>query len=309
MLERFSHSLNISTTTNGRGALFRGSVANGGGVANHYLEAQILANLGRIRLLNKEYELARRYLQRASHLHQSLRDQEHKLLTHLMLGDLWMALGLYPAAQQEYTQAQPMLKVTANPYWISWLQICSGYLRHLCGDSTAARAGLTLGRQTAQQGGNRLFESCALSYLGYVLIDGEEWAAAQACFQQSLALQAGAPWMMGTADVQAGFAACFLAQGETTAAILHVERALHLLTQHGVYAANELFMVYWLCFQTLQRVADRRAPDVLRTAYDQLQAAAAQLEDPAMRHTLLNAVAVNRRLILAAQAAGLHTAG
>ena len=286
-------------------AYFEEALETLAGATNRYLEAQILANLGQIRLLTKEYELARHYLQKSRLLHQTLRDRESRVSTHLMLGDLWTVLGIYGAAQEEYQQAQALLELTANPYWVSWLQICYGYWRHLCGDSATARASLTLGRQTAQQSGNGLFEALALLYLGYVLIDGGEWSTAQACFAQSLDLQAAAPWSVGTADAHAGLATCLLTQGQKTAAIAQVDTVFDLLAQHGVGVASELFLVYWLCFQVLQTVADARALDVLQTAYAQMQACAAPLEDPTLRHAFLNNVAVNRALVRAAQAAGL----
>ncbi len=272
---------------------------------NRYLEAQFLANLGHVRFSTKEYELARRYLQKSHDLHQTLRDQETRVSTQLMLGDLWRVIGVYPAAQQAYEQVQTRLQRAANPYSVSWLQIGYGYWHHLCGDPATAITRLTLGRQTAQQSGNRLFEAIALFYLGYVLIEGTAWAKACACFEQSLALQTDALWLMGTVDVHAGLAICLQAQGEEEAAVTQVDRVLHLLARHGVTVAAEPFLVYWLCFQVLQRVADARAQEVLHTAYQRLQACAAQFEDSALHHAFLNNVAVNRRLVMAAHAAGL----
>jgi hypothetical protein len=77
------------------------------------------------------------------------------------------------------------------------------------------------------------------------------------------------------------------------------------LDQHGLAAASEPFVVYWTCVCVLEAAGDPRAQTVLATAYQQLQETASQLEDERLRRSFLENVAVNHKLVTAAQAAGI----
>lgn len=274
-------------------------------VDDHYLEARVLANLGYAYLYAHEYELALGYLQRTLALARLLQAPINILSTTTFLGDLWLALGLYGAAQAEYEEALSICQTVHNPYWESWLRASYGRLQYLRGDLVAACTTCTSAYQVAQQGRALLQQLWSLLYLGYAHMDLEKWEAAHGYYQQAIALQQQIQRRYRTADVHAGLALLALRQGKSADALSAAETALTLLTERGVAAAIEPFHVYWSCIHVLQANADPRANGVLRTAYQLLQGCAAQLTDATVRHAFLHTVASNRNLIAAAHTAGL----
>ena len=272
---------------------------------NRYLEARVLGNLGFFYLSCHEYQLAYRYLPQTLALQHLLQDREGSMITQIFLGDLWMAIGAYDQAQQEYEQALTTVQTIHNPYWKSWLHISYAHLQYLRGDLTAAHNACTSAQQIVQQGKSHVQTQWILIDLGYILTDQGDWQAARHCYEQAIALQAGVDWSYRTADAHAGLAALLLAQGEIAAALVHVEAALTDLKQKGIAVAKEPFRIYLACVRVLQAAGDPRAVDVLRTAAQLLQVIADPLEDAALRQAFLEKVVVNRHLRAAAQAAGV----
>ena len=267
---------------------------------NRFLEVRIMANLGHFLFSGHQYGLAYPYLQRVRALQQPM-----QLLTLINYGDLLTALGLYPAAQQEYAQGLAVVQTRRTVYWASWLYASYGRLQHLCGDMAAAQTTCRLARQIAQEDSQRFVEQWALINLGHVLADLGELAEAGDCYQQAISAHQAGNWLFRLPDAQAGLATVLLAQNEATAALTHIEAALAHLAQQGLAAAGEPFGVYWSCARVLTAVGDPRAQTVLAAACQALQECAATLPDAEARHAFLQTVAANRNLLKAAQAAGL----
>lgn len=272
---------------------------------DRYLEARVISNLGFISLSGHEYQAAYDYLQQALTLKRLLRYHEDVVVTLLFSAHLWMALGAYEAAQQEQAEIQAILRMLRNPYWENWLSVINARLQYLRGDAASAYTACTLALQVAQQGGMQLHEQWARIYLGHILVALGDYQAAGQSYQQALATPQRANWVYRTTDAQAGLAACLLAQNELTNALVHAEAALAQLTQHGLAVAEEPFRVYWTCVQVLRANNDPRAAEVLRTAYQHLQATAQQLEDKKLQRALLENIAHHRELIIAAQAGSI----
>lgn len=278
---------------------------------NRVLEVRITGNLGRFYLSGHEYQAAYQHFQQSRNLRQShnlqrlLQYRENNLLTQIFYGDLWMALGAYPQAQQEYAQGFTLVQARRTAYWASWLHASYGRLQHLCGDPAAAQTTCRLARQIAQEDGQRFVEQWALINLGHALADLGELTAAGHCYHQAIAAHQAGNWLFRLPDAHAGWAAVLLAQNAATAALSHVETALTLLARQGLAAAGEPFWVYWTCVRVLDAAGDSRAQSVLATAYQTLQARATQLVDAQLHQSFLQTVAANRQLIAAAHAAAI----
>ncbi|MEZ4733252.1 MAG: hypothetical protein R3E79_39660 [Caldilineaceae bacterium] len=272
---------------------------------NRVLAVRITGNLAGFYLSGHAYQAAYQHFQQVRDLRRLLQHRENSLLTQITYGDLWMALGAYAAAQQEYAQGFALVQAGRASYWESWLQASYGRLQHLCGDPAAAQSTCRLARQIAQEDGQRFVEQWALINLGHALADLGELAAAAQCYRQAIAAHQAGNWLFRLPDAQAGLAAVLLAQNEAPAALTHVETALALLAQQGLAAAGEPFLVYGTCVRVLAAAGDPRAHAVLATAYQALQERATQLTDAELRHSLRQSVAANRKLIAAAHAAGI----
>lgn len=269
---------------------------------NDHLAGRIYANLGQSHLANRAYVLAQDHFVEALLVQERLRDQEEILLTRFMLGELWTAVGDYDAAQAEFTGATKLIQLTANPYWVCWLHLRYGRWQQRQGDFTGAQMTLTLARQTAQQSENKVFEHAALLELGAIFIAQEQWAAAQSCYAESLALQTS---NIHSADAQAGLALCVQAADQPSTAVAYVDKALDLLARHGVVAARDLFQIYWFCLRVLQATADPRTNDLLQTASELLHQDAAQFTDETQRRRFLTAVPAHHALLARTLTAGL----
>lgn len=226
------------------------------------------------------------------------------MITLILLGDLWLALGAYTEAQQGYEQAMAMVQTLHDPYWESWLHASYGRLQHLRGDPAAAQTACALARQIAQQDGIHVQEQWALVYLGHALAALGNHAVAGECYQQAIALHKQAFWVYRTVDAHAGLAELFLHQKEVAVAIAHVEAALTLLAQQGLAAATEPFRAYWTCYRVLKACGDARASGILQDAHQRLLAQAAKIDNEALRRLFLENVVANRELIALAQSTG-----
>ncbi len=275
------------------------------GGANRLLEGTLVSNLGFFSFAGHEYQTAYDFLQQALALRRLLRDEESTALVHLHLGDLGLSLGLYEKARQDYEQAATIMQAIHVPYWASWLHISIGRLHHLCGDLASAHAACEVGRQLVTTHRLPMQEQWAQLNLGRILAEQGDYAAAHHYYRPLLTSPQSRHWAYRPADAYAALADLLYQTNDLAGAVTHSETALALLAQLGLAGANEPFLVYWTAVRVFTAAGDARFTGVLRTAYEQLQAIAGKLENPAMRHAFLEAVTVNRQLMAAAQEAGI----
>jgi len=275
------------------------------GTTNRILEAFVLVNLGYTSLKSCHYQAAYTYLQQGLALQQQIQDRGGRVppLVHLL--NLWIALGVYDAVQPLYEEALSLVQVSGNAHWESNLYRCYAHWCLLCHDPNAARAFCTDALAIAQRSNDHLQEQQALIYLGHALAALGDYRAAEQHYQQAIALHKPEHWYYRTAEAHAGLADLLLAQNRITEAVPQVEAALALLAQHGLAAAAEPFAVYWTAVCVFTATADPRAAAILRIADQALQEIASTLLDAPLRRSFLEAVAVNRQLIAAAQTRGV----
>jgi tetratricopeptide (TPR) repeat protein len=270
---------------------------------NRFLQAFIFVNLGFFYLSCHQYQWACDHLQQGITIQQQFQIRGGSMMPLRYLGDLWLALGRYAAAQQQYEQALALSATMYSHYAVSGLYSSYGRLQHLRGDPKAAITTCTSAYQLAQQGGVMVQEQWARVFLGHALLAVGDTAAAEHHYRQALALHKAGNWVYRTADAHAGLAALLLATNQVASAVVHIEAALDLLAQHGLAGANEPFTLYWTAVRVFTAAKDVRATTVLHTAYQHLQTIAAQLTDERLRHAFLQEVTVNHHLLTTAQSA------
>ncbi len=273
-----------------------------GGV-NHLLEGTLVSNLGFSSLGGHEYQAAYDFLHQGLTLRRLLRDEEGTAIAHLHLGDLWLALGQYEKARQGYEQAAAIMQALHIPYWESWLQANTARLHHLRGDLTAAHAACEVSLRLATANGFQMQEQWVRINCGRLLADQGDYAAAHRCYQPILTTPQSRHWVYRPADAYAAQTDLLRQTNDLAGAVTHIEAALALFLQLGLAAANEPFTVYWTAVRVFTAANDARASEVLQTANQQLLKIAATLQDPILRRSFLEDVAVNRALINAAQSA------
>ncbi len=270
---------------------------------NRFLQAFIFVNLGFFYLSCHQYQWACDHLQQGITIQQQFQIRGGSMMPLRYLGDLWLALGRYAAAQQQYEQVLALSATMYSHYAVSGLYTSYGRLQHLRGDPKAAITTCTSAYQLAQQGGVMVQEQWARVFLGHALLAVGDTAAAEHHYRQALALHKAGNWVYRTADAHAGLAALLLATNQVASAVVHIEAALDLLAQHGLAGANEPFTLYWTAVRVFTAAKDVRATTVLHTAYQHLQTIAAQLTDERLRHAFLQEVTVNHHLLTTAQSA------
>ena len=130
------------------------------------------------------------------------------------------------------------------------------------------------------------------------------WAAAADAYQAALAirteLQAAAP---AIEDV-AGLARIALGQGQLDHARQHADRCVAYLDAHGVEGIEFPMQVYLTSYDVLQATGDlATARRVLEAAHALLLRRANAVSDPALRDSMLQNVAANRRVLAEWEAA------
>jgi predicted ATPase/DNA-binding SARP family transcriptional activator len=273
------------------------------GGANRHLEGTLVSNLSFFSFAGHEYQTAYDFLQQALALRRLLSDEESTALVHLHLGDLGLSLGLYEKARQNYEQAATIMQALHVPYWESWLHISIGRLHHLRGDLASAHAACEVGRQLVTTHRLPMQEQWAQLNLGRILAEQGDYAAAHHYYRPLLTSPQSRHWAYRPADAYAALADLLRQTNDLAGAVTHIETALALLAQLGLAGANEPFTVYWTAVRVFTAANDARANEVLQTANQQLLKIAATLQDPVIRRSFLEDVAVNRALINAAQSA------
>ncbi|RIK41079.1 MAG: hypothetical protein DCC55_13010 [Chloroflexi bacterium] len=309
-------------------------------------EGFILRSLGYIAQHQNQYAQALIYWEAALAIYQQVEDQPRaiSLWKHLGdayegLGDLGRAYSYYRAAYTgreeiqdpraaahtiggfarlmarfgEYAQArqyaqQALAEQRRLGDYVGVIEtLCTlGRVHQQLGEVTIA---FTLQRealQLSQASDVSMYEGLALLGIGqaHAALGASDEAVA-AC-QQALTIQrelGQQHWVLETLSELARIA---LAQGRPAAALALVGEILAGRAVSAPQSAGEPLGIALICYRVLQATGDPRAGQVLAGAYQQLQAQAATIEDPQLRHSFLNNVAANREIVAAYTAHGAH---
>jgi tetratricopeptide (TPR) repeat protein len=157
-------------------------------------------------------------------------------------------------------------------------------------------------RQMLEDLGHKFLLSRALFDIGTLLIETGRAGEAVEYFQESLKLRREtdeAPLIM---ESLAGLASAAFTLGNVTQARTYVDEILTWLEGQPANIMDDPFRVYLTCYRILSATGSPRAGELLDSAYQQLQARAAKIEDEALRHSCLENVATHRELAAAWQA-------
>ena len=146
--------------------------------------------------------------------------------------------------------------------------------------------------------------SMVLAYraLGDAWLGKEEWAEAEAVYQELVAHCEPLDLPEGMVEPLSGLAFIACQQGDKVQMRERVERTLAILPtlilSHE--SIGNIMDVYWRCYVVLDHLGDERAAGVLQTAVSQLQAQADQITDSTVRQQFLDNIQSHRNLLKAA---------
>ena len=214
------------------------------------------------------------------------------------LGIAWLALGDHAQAQGPLNEALRRYRAMGNRASeaapLSTLAKLALWQGDLAMALTHANAALAI--STAVQ--DRFLCANALCTIGAAELGLGHDGAAAGAFERAQAL--GEAIGHGIRfEAAAGLARVALARGDVGGALASVDRLLAHMAGGASLAGTDTLEVRLTCHQVLARAADARAAAVLATAHAELQARAATITDPALRHSFVNGVPVHRQIIAA----------
>jgi tetratricopeptide (TPR) repeat protein len=111
-------------------------------------------------------------------------------------------------------------------------------------------------------------------------------------------------------DASAGLALSALAEDDLESAMEAVDALLaHLASVHSFEGAEQSRRILLTCYRVLQRTNDPRAAEVLKMAHGELQAKAATINNPELRHSYLTNLVEHREIVMAWGAHQASSAG
>ena len=215
------------------------------------------------------------------------------------LGGLADYRGDYATAQTCYEQSLQLCRATGERRGESETLTYLGLLFHHLGNHQTACEHSRRAAHIAQQVGAKYEQGLALTHLGHALLSLGQLNQAADAYGQALTIRRALGDLDLVMEPLAGLAFVSLAQDNLAQAQAHIEEILSYVAHSSLDGADEPFRVYWACYRVLQATRDPRAMNVLKTAYNLLQAQAAKMPDTDARRAFLANVAVHREIIRA----------
>jgi len=268
-----------------------------GRTGNRWGESWILNNLGTLSIERLLFEDTLRYCRKASHLAAEVGARWIENYALHNVGMAYWRLGEYAQADLHYQQSAIIRDETQDAHGKgvglhdhSWLALAQG-------DGEAA---LALARQALALGDESediLTQAAALTGLGNALAAADDWQAAEAAYRRALPLWESLQRPQREIDARAGLVRTAVSQKNIPEAIMQTNKILNHLTEHSIYGILSPFGAYLACVQALQAAGDPRANVVLEEGQRVLGETAVSIQNPLLRDSYLQNVAVHRELM------------
>jgi predicted ATPase/DNA-binding SARP family transcriptional activator len=253
-------------------------------IGNREREGWILNNLGMVAFDYGDYADAGDYYEQALNIGREIGDLWGESNTLGNLGLVQWALGDFSAASDCYATGVQIKQEIGDRRGESMIVGFQSLLAHYLGDDEAA---LELGLQAsaiAQELCDRPVQAYALTFVGHAYVGLEHWAKAADAYHQALAIRREMGQHSQAIEITSGLANVSLLQNDLTQARAHVDEIMQYLENGSLHGALEPFMVYLTCYRVLKaNHCHLDAQNILKTAYQLLQACAAKIPSQELR--------------------------
>lgn len=258
-------------------------------------EGATLNNLGILTSRQGDYSGALAYYEQSLHIRREIGDRrgESSLLNNL--GTVAAYLGEFAKARSYYEQSLQIKRETNDRRGIGLTLSNLALASNSLGECSKALEFAQQAVQISEEVGARSNLGFALHSLGNALVGLQRWKEAAEVYQRALDLRREIGDLL--AEDLAGLAQVELAQNHLTAAMIFIEELLTILEHNPRADTEELFLVYWVCYQGLQSVHDPRAGQLLDTAHHLLLEQADKIANPEQRQHFLEGVASHREIL------------
>jgi len=262
-------------------------------------ESRALNNLGVASICLGDRAEAQTSFEQALHLNRELGARKDESIVLRNLGALADCRGDYATARTCYEQSLQLCRAIGERRGESETLTYLGLLFHHLGNHQTACEHSQQAVHIAQQVGAKYEQGLALTHLGHALLSLGQLGQAADAYTQALTIRRTLGDLDLVMEPLAGLALALLAQNDLPQAQAHIEEILSHVAHSSLDGADEPFRVYWACYRVLQATRDPRAMNVLKIAYDLLQAQVAQMPDADARRAFLTNVTVHREIIRA----------
>ncbi|HMQ35196.1 MAG TPA: tetratricopeptide repeat protein, partial [Chloroflexaceae bacterium] len=210
-------------------------------------------------------------------------------------GWVLLDLGAYGEADGAFAEGLAVCEAAANHSNAEWVRSGVALLRCLQGAYAEGEARARAVREAALDGRRSRVGDAAIC-LGHALAGQGRLAEAGAAYAEALAVweELGRP--ARAVEARAGLADAALRAGDLAGALAPAGPILAQLAAGPPTGADEPLRVYWAAWRALAASADPRAGPLRAEALALLEARAALIADPALRHSYLDEVAAHREL-------------
>lgn len=210
-------------------------------------------------------------------------------------GWVLLDLGAYGEADGAFAEGLAVCEAAANHSNAEWVRSGVALLRCLQGAYAEGEARARAVREAALDGRRSRVGDAAIC-LGHALAGQGRLAEAGAAYAEALAVweELGRP--ARAVEARAGLADAALRAGDLAGALAQAGPILAQLAAGPPTGADEPLRVYWAAWRALAASADPRAGPLRAEALALLEARAALIADPALRHSYLDEVAAHREL-------------
>jgi len=262
-------------------------------------ESWILNNLGIVALDCGDYVDARGYYRQASHISREIGDLWGESNTLGNLGLVHWSLGDFKKAGDYYAEALKIKQETGDRWGESLITSFQSLLLHDLGRDADA---LELGRQAlaiAKELGTSQVQAYALTFVGHAQVGLGLLEEAADTYRQALTIRREMGQHSLAMEIIAGLARVSLLQDDLAQAQTHVDEILRYLKDGSLDGALDPFLVYLICYQALKANQRPEATEILKTAYQLLQARAANIPSLELRRSFLNNVTSHAQIVQA----------
>lgn len=232
-------------------------------------------------------------------IQRELGDRRNEAVALGNIGQAWLDLGATTDAGPDLEAALKLHRAVGDRASESHVLTSLSELALWQGHDALALAQARAALEIAQASQAHLWQTVALLRLGNAELALGRYVAADAAFERCHALSSAID-SASPHDAVAGRARVALAQGDTAAALGHVEGLLSHLAGGGTFkGAQSPRTIQLSCYEVLAHAKDVRAAAVLAAAHADLQARAATITDSTLRQGFLSHIPAHREILAA----------
>ena len=254
-------------------------------------ESTVYNNLSVVAISQGNIEQALSSLEKAQQIDEAVGDREGlaRILTNL--SSMYMDLGGFDTAQSYARQGLDLCREIDVPFGECFNLSNLSQTAHFLGDDEAAERASQEALTVADKIGSQFLRGLVLKDRGFVLVNQQRLAEAEAAYDASLDCLAHAEQVL---ESRAGLAWLALNREDKTAVQTHIAPILtHLKGGQSLDGTSRPFYILLLTYKVLSWLEDAYAESVLEMAYGRLVAWADQITDDDRRDAFLGNVPVN----------------